>query len=61
MFCLEGLWDSLLENRIRIQKSLVQINKLPQHDVFPDFKEKGGTALNEPLDNGERKALIINI
>lgn len=54
-----GLWDSLLENRIRIQKSLVQINKLPQHDVFPDFKEKGGTALNEPLDNAQQ--LLTNL
>ena len=45
-----ALWDSVLENRIRLQKLLVEINKLPQHDVFDEVKEKGGSQCKDPLN-----------
>ena len=50
---LTALWDSLLENRIRLQRMLLEVNKLPQHDVFDEFKEKGGSQIKGPLNNSE--------
>jgi protein AATF/BFR2 len=32
-----GLWDSLLDVRMRIQKLLTSTNKLPQYDAYPEF------------------------
>ena len=50
---LTALWDSLLENRIRLQKMLLEVNKLPQHDVFDEFREKGGSQIKESLNNSK--------
>ena len=50
---LTALWDSLLENRIRLQKMLLEVNKLPQHDVFDEFREKGGRQIKESLNNSK--------
>eukprot|EP00029_Vermamoeba_vermiformis_P002098 TRINITY_DN12492_c0_g1_i1.p1 TRINITY_DN12492_c0_g1~~TRINITY_DN12492_c0_g1_i1.p1 ORF type:complete len:574 (+),score=166.45 TRINITY_DN12492_c0_g1_i1:37-1722(+) len=33
------LWDNMLDVRMRIQKLLTSTNKLPQHDVYPEFIE----------------------
>lgn len=52
-FKLTALWDSLLENRIRLQKMLLEVNKLPQHDVFDEFREKGGSQIKESLNNSK--------
>ncbi|CAG8622304.1 11801_t:CDS:10, partial [Ambispora leptoticha] len=32
-----GLWDSLLDIRIRLQKSVTISNSLPQHNTYPSF------------------------
>ena len=47
------MWDCLLENRIRLQKMLVEVNKLPQHDAFDDIKERGGGQIKDPLNNSK--------
>jgi hypothetical protein len=47
------LWDSVLENRIRLQKLLVEVNKLPQHNVFDEMKEDGGSQFKDPLNNSK--------
>ncbi|ORX93000.1 TRAUB-domain-containing protein [Basidiobolus meristosporus CBS 931.73] len=31
------IWEGLLDLRIRIQKSINSANKLPQHDIYPEF------------------------
>lgn len=32
-----GLWDSLLEGRIKLQKAVSLINQLPQTDVWDGY------------------------
>ncbi|KAH3884563.1 hypothetical protein DPMN_008546 [Dreissena polymorpha] len=32
-----GLWDSLLEGRIKLQKAVSLINQLPQTDVWEGY------------------------
>ncbi|XP_040280127.1 protein AATF [Bufo bufo] len=46
-----GIWDQLLEGRIKLQKVLVSANQLPQHDMFALFKKEGGTEFLAPLTN----------
>uniref|UniRef100_K1QS13 Protein AATF n=1 Tax=Magallana gigas TaxID=29159 RepID=K1QS13_MAGGI len=36
-----GLWDSLLEGRIKFQKILSAVNQLPQPDTWREFEESG--------------------
>ncbi|XP_062570249.1 protein AATF-like [Saccostrea cucullata] len=36
-----GLWDSLLEGRIKFQKILTAVNQLPQPDTWRDFEKLG--------------------
>ena len=35
-----GLWDSLLEGRIKLQKAVSIINQLPQPETWNSFEEK---------------------
>jgi protein AATF/BFR2 len=37
-----NLWDSLLECRIKMQKTLTAANKLPQYNIFQHFIAQGG-------------------
>ncbi|XP_074778806.1 protein AATF [Athene noctua] len=37
-----ALWDQLLEGRIKMQKALVTVNRLPQPDAYPIFRKEGG-------------------
>ncbi|XP_038940965.1 protein AATF isoform X1 [Rattus norvegicus] len=46
-----ALWDQLLEGRIKLQKALLTTNQLPQPDVFPVFKDKGGPEFASALKN----------
>ncbi|XP_069883226.1 protein AATF isoform X1 [Dipodomys merriami] len=46
-----ALWDQLLEARIKLQKALLTTNQLPQPDVFPVFKDKGGPEFVSALKN----------
>ncbi|KAL6108501.1 aatf [Pungitius sinensis] len=46
-----ALWDQLLEGRIKIQKALVTANQLPQTQIFPEFKRRGGAELAGELKN----------
>ena len=54
-----GLWDSLLEARIKLQKVLSSTNQMPQHDTIEDFVESGGVELEEALSKGEKNILYI--
>ncbi|GAB5580815.1 protein AATF isoform X4 [Prionailurus iriomotensis] len=46
-----ALWDQLLEGRIKLQKALLTTNQLPQPDVFPIFRDKGGPEFASALKN----------
>ncbi|XP_076583102.1 protein AATF [Chaetodon auriga] len=46
-----GLWDQLLEGRIKIQKALMTANQLPQPETLPEFKRRGGAELAGRLKN----------
>lgn len=50
-----ALWDQLLEGRIKLQKALLTTNQLPQPDVFPIFKDKGGPEFASALKNSALK------
>ncbi|XP_055930526.1 protein AATF-like isoform X1 [Argiope bruennichi] len=41
------IWNRLLESRIKLQKLLQIINKLPQYSAYKKLKEKGGKELIE--------------
>ncbi|XP_044529442.1 protein AATF [Gracilinanus agilis] len=58
-----ALWDQLLEGRIKLQKALLTTNQLPQHDVFPSFKDKGGSEFASALKNSHKalKALLRSL
>ncbi|XP_075417569.1 protein AATF [Tenrec ecaudatus] len=49
-----ALWDQLLEGRIKLQKALLTTNQLPQPDVFPIFKDKGGPEFASALKNSHK-------
>nr|XP_060500957.1 protein AATF [Panthera onca] len=48
-----ALWDQLLEGRIKLQKALLTTNQLPQPDVFPIFRDKGGPEFASALKNSK--------
>ena len=54
-----GLWDSLLEARIKLQKVLSSTNQMPQHDTIEDFVESGGVEVEEALSKGKKDILYI--
>lgn len=58
-----ALWDQLLEGRIKLQKALLTTNQLPQPDVFPVFKDKGGQEFASALKNSHKalKALLRSL
>ncbi|NXY45660.1 AATF protein, partial [Ceuthmochares aereus] len=45
------LWDQLLETRIKMQKALVTVNRLPQPDTYPVFKKEGGQEFDNAVEN----------
>ncbi|EHA99583.1 Protein AATF [Heterocephalus glaber] len=58
-----ALWDQLLEGRIKLQKALLTTNQLPQPDVFPVFKDRGGPEFVSALKNSHKalKALLRSL
>nr|XP_020026684.1 protein AATF isoform X1 [Castor canadensis] len=58
-----ALWDQLLEGRIKLQKALLTSNQLPQPDIFPVFKDKGGPEFVSALKNSHKalKALLRSL
>nr|XP_056721015.1 protein AATF [Euleptes europaea] len=58
-----ALWDQLLEGRIKLQKALVTANQLPQPDIFPEFKKRGGPELARALKDNHKalKALLRSL
>ncbi|CAO2644630.1 Protein AATF [Lemmus lemmus] len=58
-----ALWDQLLEGRIKLQKALLTTNQLPQPNVFPVFKDKGGPEFALALKNSHKalKALLRSL
>lgn len=57
-YCYVGLWDSLLEGRIKFQKILSAVNQLPQPDTWKEFEESGEDNFKEKKASG---AEIYNI
>ncbi|KAI8488834.1 hypothetical protein Bbelb_333520 [Branchiostoma belcheri] len=51
--CQLGLWDSLLEGRIKLQKALPLTNQLPQPDARSDFTKTGGEPFTTAAEAGE--------
>ena len=47
-----GLWDSLLEGRIKFQKVVCLINQLPQPDTWQEFTEVGADNFQEETVSG---------
>ncbi|KAK2111369.1 hypothetical protein P7K49_011115 [Saguinus oedipus] len=54
-----ALWDQLLEGRIKLQKALLTTNQLPQPDVFPLFKDKGGPEFSSALKNSKNTYVLL--
>ncbi|KAG8520200.1 Protein AATF, partial [Galemys pyrenaicus] len=54
-----ALWDQLLEGRIKLQKALLTTNQLPQPDVFPIFKDKGGPEFASALKNSKNTYALL--
>ncbi|NWX51944.1 AATF protein, partial [Steatornis caripensis] len=46
-----ALWDQLLEGRIKMQKALVTVNRLPQPDTYPIFRKEGGQEFDNAVGN----------
>ncbi|NXP43486.1 AATF protein, partial [Heliornis fulica] len=46
-----ALWDQLLEGRIKMQKALVTVNRLPQPDTYPAFREEEGQEFDSAVEN----------
>ncbi|NWI26021.1 AATF protein, partial [Sula dactylatra] len=46
-----ALWDQLLEGRIKMQKALVTVNRLPQPDTYPIFRKEGGQEFDDAVEN----------
>jgi protein AATF/BFR2 len=53
LFIHSGLWDTLLESRIKIQKALVQVNKLPQHTTWKTFTQRGGQEFKQAASQSQ--------
>ena len=47
-----GVWDSLLEFRIKLQKAVIIVNQLPQPDVWNNFVEAGEDEYQKALKDG---------
>ncbi|NWH65590.1 AATF protein, partial [Geococcyx californianus] len=45
-----ALWDQLLEGRIKMQKVLVTVNRLPQPDTYPAFRKEGGQEFDNAVE-----------
>ena len=60
LLCL-GLWDSLLEGRIKFQKILTAVNQLPQTDTWQEFEESGGDEFREKKASGMVLQIFIVI
>ncbi|NXL47467.1 AATF protein, partial [Podilymbus podiceps] len=45
------LWDQLLEGRIKMQKALITVNRLPQPDTYPIFRKEGGQEFDNAVEN----------
>lgn len=50
-FSYEALWDQILEGRIKMQKALVIVNRLPQPDTFPLFRKEGGQEFDSAVES----------
>ncbi|KAM6239159.1 protein AATF isoform 1-T1 [Spheniscus humboldti] len=46
-----ALWDQLLEGRIKMQRALVTVNRLPQPDTYPVFRKEGGQEFDNAVEN----------
>ncbi|NWX75485.1 AATF protein, partial [Alca torda] len=46
-----ALWDQLLEGRIKMQKALLTVNRLPQPDTYPIFRREGGQEFDNAVEN----------
>ncbi|XP_075296069.1 protein AATF isoform X2 [Opisthocomus hoazin] len=46
-----ALWDQLLEVRIKMQKALITVNRLPQPDTYPIFRKEGGQEFDNAVEN----------
>ncbi|KAM9370616.1 protein AATF [Phaethornis superciliosus] len=46
-----ALWDQLLEGRIKMQKALLTVNRLPQPDAYPLFRKEGGQEFDNAVQN----------
>ncbi|NXT48699.1 AATF protein, partial [Pluvianellus socialis] len=46
-----ALCDQLLEARIKMQKALLTVNRLPQPDTYPIFRKEGGQEFDNALEN----------
>ncbi|NWS66912.1 AATF protein, partial [Crotophaga sulcirostris] len=46
-----ALWDQLLEGRIKMQKALVTVNRLPQPDTYPTFRKEGGQEFDNAVES----------
>ncbi|NXR00159.1 AATF protein, partial [Sagittarius serpentarius] len=46
-----ALWDQLLEGRIKMQKALLTVNRLPQPDTYPIFRKEGGQEFDNAVEN----------
>ncbi|NXG70098.1 AATF protein, partial [Baryphthengus martii] len=46
-----ALWDQLLEGRIKMQKVLATMNRLPQPDTYPVFRREGGQEFDNAVKN----------
>ncbi|XP_038052871.1 protein AATF-like [Patiria miniata] len=49
------LWDTFIENRIKLQKALAIANQLPVHDKQAAFVQTGGQAVQETLHSSSQQ------
>lgn len=57
--CYEALWDQLLEGRIKMQKALVTVNRLPQPDTYPVFRKEGGQEFDNAVENCKNSSIFL--
>jgi protein AATF/BFR2 len=48
------IWDNLLECRIKLQKLLIDSNKMPQFDYLPILQKSADSQLNDSLKNSSK-------
>uniref|UniRef100_A0A8B9TM77 Apoptosis antagonizing transcription factor n=1 Tax=Anas platyrhynchos TaxID=8839 RepID=A0A8B9TM77_ANAPL len=56
-----ALWDQLLEGRIKMQKALVTVNRLPQPDTFPDFRKEGGQEFDNAVESCKAVEALLRV